>query len=233
MKNTIFMQSANFPNEIKALRLSKDMTQTSFAELLTVDVSSVQNWENGRSFPRDIFCQKIIDAFSLSEEQWGRLFIKMDKLESTNNAPKLIEEASIADENSEDLPAPFEEAAIAEENSEKSPAPFEEAEISTEAGKTDLEQKPQSHTLKEKLKELRLPFVIGIFVWLAVWIILVMVCAIGYLVTKAPSTHAEMSFYRIYTIINFDELIIELIISFLAITVLSVLIYLIKRKIKK
>jgi len=216
MKNIIFMQSANFPNEIKALRLSKDMTQTSFAELLTVDVSSVQNWENGRSFPRDMFCQKIIDAFSLSEEQWGRLFIKMDKLESTNNAPKLIEEASIA-----------------EENSEKSPAPFEEAEISTEAGKTDLEQKPQSHTLKEKLKELRLPFVIGIFVWLAVWIILVMVCAIGYLVTKAPSTHAEMSFYRIYTIINFDELIIELIISFLAITVLSVLIYLIKRKIKK
>jgi len=69
-----FVRNDDFHIEIKKLRIQRKMTQRSFADALEVSLTTVQNWENGRSFPYDATCQLIIEKFKLTQEEWSRLF---------------------------------------------------------------------------------------------------------------------------------------------------------------
>jgi len=69
-----FIKKANFHNEIKKLRTQHKMSQRSFADSLEVSLTTVQNWENGRTFPYDATCQLIIEKFKLTQGEWSRLF---------------------------------------------------------------------------------------------------------------------------------------------------------------
>jgi len=198
----IYEPSENFHSEIKRLRVKNNFTQDAFARELSVDGSSVRNWEKGRALPHNSTCAKIISVLHLTEEEIPLLFIVHEKPES-------------------------EETEILEES---------EGEATKEAAISAPQAKPLITIFKETWFKIRKPFVIGVLIWFAAWVVIALVTliasAIEYPLTDASDV-TNLAFQGEIIIVSWSELILYCIASLLSITAISVLTYIILKKVKR
>jgi len=240
----------NFGKEIKRLREQKNMTQISLAKKLFVNASSIQNWENGRSFPADATCDHIISLFKLSKEEQDLLFIK------TNNYSADITENASAEEEKIPNKKTSGEVAISENVCEEHENCAEEPEVCVEkvevvTGEREvceeaLSEKAANEVVStmptnEAARKQRKPlppllkiFIISAIVWLAAWgvIFFIVFIAFNQPISEEFRAHTLAAYMRV-SIIDWPEFIAAFIISFVLITGIPVLVYKIIKKVKK
>jgi len=217
--NNTYKPSNRFQSEIKKLRVKNDLTQEAFADKLAVDVSSVRNWERGRNFPHDSTCERIISFFHPTTDELSALFTIEEK--TKNQKEEFL-----------DIP---EETALSEALNETTDAGGVENLKSTD--KTTDPAKLWWMNFKKRWDKINPPLqilIISASIWLLAWIIIAFICLIVCVRDKPqPYNYKELAITHSINIVDWNELALYFIASFLIIATISVLIYFIIKKVRK
>ena len=73
-----------FKNYLRELRQSANFTQKEAADKMSVSVTSVQNWENGRSIPERALFGDIIRAYNADKFEFGNHYVEEIMKEISN-----------------------------------------------------------------------------------------------------------------------------------------------------